>query len=323
MSRYTSINCPVCNKPLDNGEDVVVCPVCGAPYHKSCYAKTGECIFTDLHKEGKAWEAPKPHEETQDSQNQSNANGDTIICPRCGAQNPSSGIFCNICGTPLNQNNQSQQEPNFGSFTQGSPFPPNGMPFTIFVNPYGGVAPDEEIDGVPAKDLATFVGRNSQYFLPKFKAISEHKAKTLNWSAFFFQGGYFLYRKMYALAILLIIITGILSVPGMLSTYQLYCKSLGYAGFSFDSSSLELLSFICSVLSIALRFICGFIANSYYKAHAVKIIKREKALNPDPEVYTKAIAKKGSVAIKLITVLLIVYVTLQVVSMYALIILGI
>ena len=41
-------------------DDIVVCPECGAPYHRACYQEKGQCIFEELHKAGKAWEPPAP-----------------------------------------------------------------------------------------------------------------------------------------------------------------------------------------------------------------------------------------------------------------------
>ena len=44
--------CPVCSQNFHEGDDVVVCPKCGAPYHRDCYKQNGKCIFPELHKDG-------------------------------------------------------------------------------------------------------------------------------------------------------------------------------------------------------------------------------------------------------------------------------
>ena len=44
---YTGIKCPVCEKTFTKQDDVVVCPECGAPYHRECYQKEGHCIFEE------------------------------------------------------------------------------------------------------------------------------------------------------------------------------------------------------------------------------------------------------------------------------------
>ena len=47
--------CPVCSQNFHEGDDVVVCPKCGAPYHRDCFKQKGKCIFPELHKDGKSW----------------------------------------------------------------------------------------------------------------------------------------------------------------------------------------------------------------------------------------------------------------------------
>ena len=33
---FTKYTCPVCGETFQNGDDVVVCPECGAPHHREC-----------------------------------------------------------------------------------------------------------------------------------------------------------------------------------------------------------------------------------------------------------------------------------------------
>ena len=55
---YTGIKCPVCEKTFTKQDDVVVCPECGAPYHRGCYQKEGHCIFEEKHQKGESWQTP-------------------------------------------------------------------------------------------------------------------------------------------------------------------------------------------------------------------------------------------------------------------------
>ena len=57
---YKGIKCPVCEKPMLEDDDIVVCPECGAPYHRACYMEKGSCIFTELHEKGENWMPPAP-----------------------------------------------------------------------------------------------------------------------------------------------------------------------------------------------------------------------------------------------------------------------
>lgn len=68
--RYKNEKCPVCEKEFEENEDIVVCPVCGAPHHRECYKQNGECAYTDSHSEGFRWEPqstekPPVREKTQ------------------------------------------------------------------------------------------------------------------------------------------------------------------------------------------------------------------------------------------------------------------
>ena len=112
---YKGIKCPVCDKPFTENDDIVVCPVCGAPYHRGCYKEKGVCIFTDLHESGKTWAPPVP----PDAPNTASELKDKE-CPNCGTLNAHSALFCNICGTSLtgapdehrNTGYNTQQNPN-------------------------------------------------------------------------------------------------------------------------------------------------------------------------------------------------------------------
>ena len=49
MSLYDNQKCPVCGELFKEGDDVVTCPICGTPHHRSCYKKLGTCANESLH----------------------------------------------------------------------------------------------------------------------------------------------------------------------------------------------------------------------------------------------------------------------------------
>lgn len=320
MDKYASVDCPICGKPLSNGENIVVCPTCGAPYHRSCFSEKKQCIFTELHEKGEEWQSPKSEEKFD-----GNAQ---LRCSRCGTINPKDGLFCQVCGNQLNDNlkdtgtgPQQNTPPPFG---MGGGFTPPGIPLNPFTTPFGGVAPDEVIDEVPAKDLAVFVGRNSHYYLPKFKDIANKKNKIINWAAFFFQGGYFIYRKMYGIGILVFLISFFLSIPNVFVVYQSVTSTVNLSyNLPIDLETLKTLNVVSNFLVLGLRFVCGLFANSLYKHHSYKIIKAEKSKNLPEDEYLAVLGKKGSVAIKLITGLLIGYMVINIAFMYMILLMGI
>ncbi|MGN1051081.1 MAG: RING finger protein, partial [Acutalibacteraceae bacterium] len=46
---YIGYKCPVCEKNFHADDDIVVCPECGAPHHRSCYEQIGKCAFSEKH----------------------------------------------------------------------------------------------------------------------------------------------------------------------------------------------------------------------------------------------------------------------------------
>jgi len=298
MSRYANIDCPVCGKPLDDGSSVVVCPDCGAPYHLECYKTSGECIFGDLHEKNEDWIPPKKELEFNPQ--------DEFRCSRCGAVNPSDGVSCEVCG---NQLGDKTPQPNPELPRMGGGFIPRNLPLNPFTTPFGGVSPDEEIDGVPSKELAIFVGQNSHYFLPRFKILNKTRAMLVNWAAFLFMGVYFLYRKMYVLGIVIILSSLLLSIPGALA---LIASANSVASLNTSTLDVDLLakfSTIASFIGAILRVFCGLFANKIYHKHVMKKIAKIKQ-NPkskNKEEYYSMLKKQGSVDTKLITALIMAY----------------
>ena len=60
--RYTGINCEACGAAFTESDDVVVCPVCGAPHHRTCWNETGRCAHEAAHADGYAWTMPEDRE---------------------------------------------------------------------------------------------------------------------------------------------------------------------------------------------------------------------------------------------------------------------
>ena len=72
MMDYKGCKCASCHKVLKEGDDIVICPECGAPYHRECYAAEGRCVFSAKH--GKGFEYVPPE-----------AKPDVRVCPAASA----------------------------------------------------------------------------------------------------------------------------------------------------------------------------------------------------------------------------------------------
>jgi ribosomal protein S27E len=219
MSGYTGVKCPVCGNKFTQADDIVVCPLCGAPHHRACYAEKGECAFAAEHLSGKEWSPPETPPEQREPPGERNA---LPACPRCGSKNPENVIFCQICGSPMS----APQKPQGWSEVYGEN--ENGFygafmrEFRTARTAYGGLKPDEEIDGETVRDLAAYIGENSAYYLPRFKLLFEaSKTITFNLSALIFSFLFYFNRKMYVWGAFLLALFLAAAVPGVLQTYEL------------------------------------------------------------------------------------------------------
>ena len=297
MNRYENINCPICEKPLET--NVVVCPICGAPYHLDCYKQNNVCVFDDLHKNHQDWIPPQ----IQDDKKNTIDGEASFRCSRCGTVNPPTGLFCQVCGNTLAENENQPFNPTMK-------IPPS-MPFNPFINPFGGISPEDDIDGVKAKDLAIIVGKNSHYYVPKFKQLSKTKGKgrVINWGSFIFTSWYFIYRKMYGIGIAIAIINIILNIPYALLISSTMTNIPSLLPSTINIDLLTALNAVCYLFVLVFKFACGFFANSLYKKHVFKKINKlnNTRITQGEDAYFSILAKKGGIAIKLIFTLMIIY----------------
>ena len=88
MPKYYGCPCEGCGEPLTLKDDIVVCPDCGAPYHRTCYEKLGRCIHSPAHAAGYEWHFPYQDAELR-------------TCPSCGERTLRSEETCRCCGAAL------------------------------------------------------------------------------------------------------------------------------------------------------------------------------------------------------------------------------
>ena len=317
---FTQYNCPVCHKPFQTGEDIVVCPECGAPHHRDCYEQNGRCFYQDKHAEGFSFESLFPKKEEPKEQ-QGFEDFQTIVCPVCFHRNPGSADACQRCGTSLknekqsvNQNRQNTQQ------NPGTPPPPFGVPFQMGADgmpqfdPLAGLDSREPIgNGVTAGEAAKFTGKNTQYFSMVFSRIRKLGRSRFNFAAFLLSGVYFLYRKMYGIGIafsLLTIASTVISTLIMMTPEwgaainelaqvnpQTAPTSSDYALYLIGRLGFVYLPLLINAVRYALMLISGLTANRIYYHHSMKKIKTIKEENPSlgEDELGKLLEAKGGV----------------------------
>ena len=345
MLDYTGIKCPVCEKPFQAGDDIVVCPQCGAPYHRECYQKEGKCKFEELHEQGKNWEPPAPPQKPDVS-----AEIKDQECPNCGKLNAHSALFCDQCGASLSGNPAAHQNQNANPasakkqnpyasnstpFPGASPFPGGGMggaPMPFALDPLGGVGPDELIDDIPASEMAKLIQTNTAYYLPVFRNLKKYKRNRFNFCAFLFSGGWMIYRKQYKLGAL---VTGLVfalfiayTYVSMVYTLPLLSNLLTQAGVDPQATTYTtqqttaffellaqnpehilplLLPMLFLGLILIIMIIIGICGNRLYMNHCIKTIHELREENPPAAEYNVQLQTRGNVNVPAAICLLICY----------------
>lgn len=291
MPNYTGNSCPACGKVFGEGDDIVVCPVCGSPHHRQCYKAMGHCGNEELHAQGVKWEADP-------SLIQEELPQDGFACRQCGATNPQGNIFCQACGHRMGA------EPTPGDNRQQGT-----SPFTGFMQMQNNLDYTQTLaEGVTVKEACDYVGPNSLSFMMKFKMLQGRGAVSFNWGAFIFGFSYCFYRKMYKLgAVLLglfvlssiptgyysaIAISDILAANGTLGIpIEFVMDGKGYQGLMIASS-------IARMVTLASTVYCGFFFNKLYFANTVAGVRRVREtghFSTGSQEYSYALGSAGGV----------------------------
>lgn len=317
---FKGLKCPVCEKPFEDGEDIVVCPDCGTPHHRECWEVENHCAFEDK------------HGEDFDYSESDEAKSDITVCPVCKAENPKDIFYCQKCGSPLittnnetsNRTNYTQQQPN------------NANPFAAAFDPMGGVSPDEDMGGVSAGDIAKYVGNNTPYFMRVFSRIKTLGKGRFSFCAFIFSGFYLLYRKMYkigavlsALIILLMITETYIQFSHSNTVFQEAVKAAstqssgyfsGYNGIlnaylnlDFYNQLMITVMMLCHTTRIVIMIVVGICANRWYFKYCVKEVKKIKNTEDNPG---KDLESKGGVNTALAISMGAVYAAVNIIPMF-------
>lgn len=274
MFIYNGCKCAICGENFDKASDVVVCPECGTPTHRSCWKELSHCPNEEKHADGFIWQAPeKILTKGMDA------------CPKCHAENPPDAVFCEGCGIALSKK-QGSSTPSLADFKNQQ----GGAADTSIIIPK---ALEGEQDGVSFKDMAIYIGATSPYYVFKFKRMQrELKAyKPFCWSAFLFGPLYFLYRKMWFMGI----ITGLTNLIINFPSAVLFAVQQGVitANSPLMFAGIENVAYFLNILLFIATVVWGFMAIPLFQKKVIKDLKHIKSSLPNPKDYYEAIVKKS------------------------------
>lgn len=235
--RYDGIKCEKCGIEFTADDDVVVCPICGAPHHRGCWLEQNACTHSEEHTAGYQWQMPEmpktePEEKKTPLPNEFILkNGESVItCPRCGSLNCENDVYCMRCGSPLrgqeeNANEEFRQDDEQNAYNRQ-----NRQRERMYAdfNRYGGLDPNSELDGIPVVEYSDFVGGKTPGKIIRKISVMERFGKNLQtcWPALLIGPVWFFWRKMKkeglifsAVLLVLCICCGFLQINAPLEKY--------------------------------------------------------------------------------------------------------
>ncbi len=259
------LQCARCKAYLFDEDDLVYCPVCGAPHHRDCYNALGHCALEEFHGTENEYSKEKELEKLKFSQNEE-------------------------------KKTETEEE-----IPQG--FPPNSRFYTFDF--LGGVPADYKLDeNVTANDAKKFVIANTHRYIPKFATLNPKNKVSWNWAAFLFPCGWMLSRKMYKggiIAGILLLISSILAVPfgnqilsvmpeNNISYPELISRIVDF--LPNISIYVIILAFLGLLLELGIRIFSAVFSDYFYKNYTISTIKEIKAESDDIELDFR---KKGGI----------------------------
>ncbi len=288
MYYYEGYNCPICQQPFNEQDDIVVCPQCGLPHHRACWSKEGHCHLHHLHGTDEQWSRERASSAQNERQNGNDRARSYRACPRCQTQNPEFAEFCQHCGTALNGDD------NWHSNTVHHTAYSEYQPFRNANQTSQDVDPNEIIDDVKAEDLSAFVGAKANYYMPRFRRMARNGSSvSWNWAAFIFGPLWLLYRKMYAFGAIVLALellhTMIINISfkalGLMSLDQIdyldFISQLEATGTNSSSMYFSLAILIMSTIMIAVEIGLALFGNRLYRDHCQRKIANARAKTPD------------------------------------------
>lgn len=272
---------------------------------------------------------------------------DKKICSECGTENEKEYAYCKNCGAPLVDKKPEPEfignacesangaQDGFGSNPEPNGYAPNyGSAQYPPYNSYTSYA----IDGIPAEDVAFFVGKKSAEIMPKFMKMEiTHSKVSWCWPAailgFIFgplgAALWFFYRKMYKIALILLAAGTVLTFTTAALTYDTNPQSLSgifesitegntedlldaFENIGGETTALDILaSGLENIASLATCVLCGLFGFYEYKNHCVKSIKGFLQNGIDKRYYRMGLASLGGVSGGMLAVGMITMIVVQ------------
>ncbi|MBR1738891.1 MAG: hypothetical protein IJ737_01245 [Ruminococcus sp.] len=280
---YIGEKCVYCYKVFTEEDDVVVCPECGSPHHRACYAEYGKCSKFEFHIIGFQWEREnKPSDtRTEEAPRKPDAPVGIINCPSCGFPNVTSRTTCEYCGTVLKKPGTDPED----RYDAGE------IP-DIF-SAAGAADPEEDMGGVTLGEVTHFVSTNTLYYIPVFRRMKALGTRlSLNLLCFLFPPVFFANRRMWGWAVLSAAVMILIGLPSMVEILLSESVSGGISLFSPELTSvlsqysgfISRLSDAGTLLQFVQRIVFSSFANFIYMGFSIRSLKKLRKATGKPVI---------------------------------------
>ncbi len=261
MNRFENKLCPVCRSRFIEKADIVVCPICGTPHHRSCYEIKGKCGLEEYHESGFTWngrlpDEPEPSAAHQTSPYESAAPTEPSA-PQTGQDAHRDNIF-------------AEMGEDYG--------------FNTFFNSLGDSALGE--DGVSMRELISYAATSAFHYGRAFQTfrtkIEGRKRKVFfNFASGFFAPIFQFYRKM--------------DIVGLIATVLVLAPVL-FAAFFPEFVLTGFASLLLNAINLGTLIVFSAFGDYFYYQHAVKRIIRFRESydgNTQSDEYFEALSQEG------------------------------
>lgn len=314
--RYENEKCPVCDEVFTENDEVVVCPECGAPHHRSCYSENGHCANEHMHAEGFVWKKTEQEvqktEENKTEASEKSDESEVSVCPDCGAENKKRAFVCTSCGAVLIPEMREEVETA-----------PKTAPVFIDGRPVDDKDYIDEEKTVTVKEAACFIQTGKERYIKTFlDAKVNHRKPKFNIWAFLLGAYWFFFRKMYKpgfvfaginFAINCFRMTFFMQIAGEAMKFILENQSAFASGKADEAlynqylalmekgmathQTEMILMVVFSLLPVVVNIVAGIFANKLYLNHIKATIAKIKSVIPNPSAYFTYIYAKGGTTI--------------------------
>ena len=278
--------CPYCGKVFLSTDDIVVCPECGTPHHRTCYMEHNSCANYDKHG-GFEWTSDK-QDTTIFPSAIDNVKDKENICRYCGQINKPFSKYCSKCGNLLNNSNTA--------------FPLKESATVIEVEQ---ISADAKIDGIPIRDWLVYLGPTSPSFIRTFLKQNDNNSKWgFSLGAFFFPVLYYLYYKIWDIAIIILLIDVLCNAPTILLQLKYPIASL----IGMSAAKFSTIADILSYSYLAIILIISLFSKTIVRNKSSKKIKQIRRSCTNENDYNSLLVKKSCPNKIVVSIIIVIYI---------------